>query len=81
MGTLLNYGDIMATELSTDYDVTAPCAQGGTMSSPCSRNRGMRATVKFVLTIDSKTLYPEKAAALLPVRAAAQGVRPYAHQA
>jgi len=60
MGTLLNYGDIMATELSTDYDVTRADAQGDLYELTLQPKQGHEGYGKIILTIDRKTLYPVK---------------------
>jgi len=60
MGTLLNYGDIMATELSTDYAVTRAAAQGDRYDLILQPKQGHEGYGKIFLTIDRKTLFPLK---------------------
>jgi hypothetical protein len=60
MGTLLNYGDVMATELSTDYDVTAAVRQGQDYELTLQPKQGHEGYGKILLTIDSTTLFPKK---------------------
>jgi hypothetical protein len=60
MGTLLNYGDVMATELSTDYDVTAAERQGQNYELTLQPKQGHEGYGKILLTIDGKTLFPKK---------------------
>jgi len=60
MGTLLNYGDVMATELSTDYDVTKAVRQRQDYELTLQPKQGHEGYGKILLTIDGKTLFPKK---------------------
>jgi hypothetical protein len=60
MGTLLNYGDIMATELSADYDVTRAAITGDSYELTLKPRQGHEGYGSIILTIDRKTLFPRK---------------------
>ena len=60
MGTLLNYGDIMATELSADYDVIRAAITGENYELTLKPKQGHEGYGSIMLTINRKTLFPQK---------------------
>ena len=60
MGTLLNYGDIMATELSADYDVIRAAITGDNYELTLKPKQGHEGYGSIILTINRKTLFPKK---------------------
>lgn len=60
MGTLLNYGDIMATELSIDYKVVSTEKKGKSYLLTLKPKKNKGGYGKIELYINQKTLYPEK---------------------
>ena len=60
MGTLLNYGDILATELSTDYNVVGVEDTGGKYTLTLTPKKEKGGYGKITLIVDKKTFLPEK---------------------
>ena len=60
MGTLLNYGDIMATELSIDYEVVSVGVNGECYELTLKPKQGREGYGKIILTINRHTLFPQR---------------------
>tara|TARA_Y100000031_G_scaffold124294_1_gene140023 strand:- start:288 stop:1052 length:765 start_codon:yes stop_codon:yes gene_type:complete len=60
MGTLLNYGDILATELSSDYDVAKLEEVSDKYMLTLTTREGKSGYGTIVLTVDKDTFLPEK---------------------
>lgn len=60
MGTMVNYGDIMATELSYDYNVKETKVNPDAYVLTLVPKPGHEGYAKIVLTIDRKTMLPKK---------------------
>lgn len=59
MGTLLNYGDILATELSADYEVADLKSTTNEHILTLTPKKGKEAYAKIILKIDKKSLLPQ----------------------
>jgi hypothetical protein len=60
MGTLLSYGDVLATELSTDYSVTGVEEKGDDYVLTLAPRPGHEGYGKILVTIGKKDLFPKR---------------------
>ena len=60
MGSILNYGDVMATELAVDYDVKSMDDKSQEYRLELTPKKNREGYAKILLYIDKKTFYPIK---------------------